>query len=260
MRVMKSFSRWLATPYLLGGREQLSELEGKTFAMIKIYRLFLGLVLFAPMLGLAASPVVAGSFEPAGVSGKAYHYRVATGVQVAGHANRTDRDRNAHLGAKYDRPDDRRAGQRRAHDDHWARDRRRAHSRAHRPDRHHDGQASGHRVDRHRAYKHDYRHRAHRKAHRHDQGYWHRKGGRTAGRDHRYGHRFEKSIGKHHKKLYKKKAHRRHAHPGKLNCWNMHRKVHSYGRPAVIGSTACRNRHGRTYVVPGSSYVVRYLR
>jgi hypothetical protein len=39
----------------------------------------------------------------------------------------------------------------------------------------------------------------------------------------------------------------------------MRRKAHSHGRPALISTTACRTRHGGTYVVPGSSYVVRYL-
>ncbi len=256
---MEAFNHGLAAPYFLSGREQLSEVEGKTFAMIRISRLFIALSLFAPILGLVAPPAAAGSFEPAGVNGKANHYRAAIGAQVAGHAHRTDRDRNAHLGAKYDRPDDRRAGQHRAHDDRWSRDRKREHARADRRHRRHDGQASGHHVNRYRAHKHDHRYRNLRKAHRYNRGFWHRKGGRMAGRGYGDGHRFDKSIGKHHKKYHKKKAHRRLAHPGKLNCWNMRRKAHSYGRPAVIGSTACRNRHGYTYVVPGSSYVVRYL-
>lgn len=208
--------------------------------MMKLSKICVFAMLLAPLWVLGASPAAAGSER---VGGKAYHHDAA---------HRSDGARGTHLGAgdrrsprsaNYDRPDDRRAGQDRVDDRHGSRyDKKRAHRRVHRQHRHRDGRAPDNYADRHKAHKYGHRREARRHDHDFRQPKHHRKAARHASRHRSY-----------------ETAHKKKARHGKQNCWNMRHKAHSYGRPALISTTACRTRHGRTYVVPGSSYVVRYL-
>ncbi|OLF74011.1 hypothetical protein AWH62_07650 [Maricaulis sp. W15] len=49
---------------------------------------------------------------------------------------------------------------------------------------------------------------------------------------------------------------RRHA----SRCWSENQRSHYRGRPAVVSVRVCRDRHGRTHAVRGSTRLVRYLR
>ena len=228
--------------------------------MTGLSKLLIGLVLSMPLSALALSGAAAGDFERAGVNGKAYHYRTANAADGAHHAHPGGRDHWYHRHSHYDRPDDRRVGHDRVDDRHGSwRDKQRVHRRLHRQ---YHGGPSGKHADHRKARKHHKALKAHRRAHERYYDHWRRKHRWDARHRDVYDHRYEKALKKHYKKHYKrhnKKLRRHLAKHAKHRCWNMRHKSHGNGRPAVIGSTACRDRHGRTYIVPGSGYVVRYL-
>ncbi len=86
-----------------------------------------------------------------------------------------------------------------------------------------------------------------------NRGYSGRRGGR---RDYN-----DRGRGRHDYRDYRRGRHdyrdnRRH----QSRCWSESQRSRFRGHPAIVSVRVCRDRHGRTYTVRGSTRLIRYLR
>ncbi|MFY0637947.1 hypothetical protein [Maricaulis maris] len=77
-------------------------------------------------------------------------------------------------------------------------------------------------------------------------------------RHHRPRHDYRPRRGSHHDHGYRRGQPSRYRYASQ--CWESRQQAHFRGRPALVAVRLCRDRHGRTYTVRGSTRLIHYIR